>query len=136
MTLVETGTRALIGVVFGPTREGETDYARRLLHHLRPDMLVLWDKSFDANAFLAAVAGTGARFLGRIHANRRTPVRPSPQVRVQIRRNGRSPRTVGSGRSSAACCRAVQADYRRLRWTGSILLTDYRARPVRTSTRS
>ncbi|WSA79394.1 IS4 family transposase [Streptomyces sp. NBC_01799] len=74
MTLVETGTRALIGAVFGPTREGETDYARRLLHHLRPDMLVLWDKGFDANAFLAAVAGTGAQFLGRIRANRRTPV--------------------------------------------------------------
>lgn len=74
MTLVETGTRALIGAVFGPTSVGETDYARRLLHHLRPDMLVLWDKGFDANAFLAAVAGTGAQFLGRIRANRRTPV--------------------------------------------------------------
>ncbi|MFB7758226.1 transposase, partial [Streptomyces sp. NPDC056121] len=73
MTLVETGTRALIGAVFGPTREGETDYARRLLHHLRPDMLVLWDKGFDANAFLAAVAGTGAQFLVRFRANRRTP---------------------------------------------------------------
>ncbi len=74
MTLVETGTRALIGAVFGPTRVGETDYARRLLHHLRPDMLALWDKGFDANAFLAAVAGTGAQFLGRLRANRRTPV--------------------------------------------------------------
>ncbi|MFJ8849348.1 transposase domain-containing protein [Streptomyces sp. NPDC102437] len=31
MTLVETGTRALIGAVFGPTSVGETDYARRLL---------------------------------------------------------------------------------------------------------
>ncbi|MGW7367299.1 transposase domain-containing protein [Streptomyces sp. NPDC054841] len=41
MTLVETGTRALIGAVFGPTSEGETAYARRLLHHLGPDMLVL-----------------------------------------------------------------------------------------------
>ncbi|WP_373431719.1 transposase [Streptomyces achromogenes] len=74
MTLVETGTRALIGAVFGPTSVGETDYARRLLHHLRPDMLVLWDKGFDANAFLANVASTGAQFLGRIRANRRTPV--------------------------------------------------------------
>ncbi|MGY3061646.1 hypothetical protein ACVWZD_005944 [Streptomyces sp. TE3672] len=74
MTLVETGTRALIGAVFGPTSVGETDYARRLLHHLRPDMLILWDKGFDANAFLANVIGTGAQFLGRIRANRRTPV--------------------------------------------------------------
>ncbi|MBY8852161.1 transposase domain-containing protein, partial [Saccharothrix sp. MB29] len=35
MTLVETGTRALIGAMFGPTRE--TDYARRLLHLLAPE---------------------------------------------------------------------------------------------------
>jgi hypothetical protein len=74
MTLVETGTRALIGAVFGPTDTGETAYASRLLHHLRPDMLLLWDKGFDANAFLAALTGTGAQFLGRIRANRRTPV--------------------------------------------------------------
>ncbi|MET7457523.1 transposase domain-containing protein [Streptomyces sp. NPDC005574] len=54
MTLVETGTRSLIGAVFGPGDEGETSYASRLLHLLTPDMLVLWDKGFDANAFLAA----------------------------------------------------------------------------------
>jgi hypothetical protein len=61
MTLVETGTRSLIGAVFGPTDTGETAYARRLLHHLGPDMLLLWDRGFDANAFLAAPTGTGAR---------------------------------------------------------------------------
>jgi len=74
MTLVETGTRALIGAVFGPTDTGETAYASRPLHHLSPDMLLLWDKGFDANAFLAALTGTGAQFLGRIRSNRRTPV--------------------------------------------------------------
>ncbi|WP_438494306.1 transposase [Streptomyces asiaticus] len=74
MTLVEAGPRALIGTVFGPTSDGETAYARQLLHHLGPDMLVLWDKGFDANAFLAAVDGTGAKFPGRLRANRRTPV--------------------------------------------------------------
>ena len=36
MTLVETGTRALIGAVFGPPATGETDYARQLLHLLTP----------------------------------------------------------------------------------------------------
>ena len=74
MTLVETGTRALLGAVFGPTAEGETSYARRLLHLLTPDMLVLWDKGFDGNDFLAAVTGTGAQVLGRLRSNRRTPV--------------------------------------------------------------
>jgi hypothetical protein len=74
MTLVETGTRALIGAVFGPTDEGETAYARRLLHLLGSDMLVLWDKGFDANDFLAQVDATGAKVLGRLRSNRRTPV--------------------------------------------------------------
>ncbi|MCJ0872912.1 transposase, partial [Streptomyces sp. AP-93] len=44
------------------------------LHLLRPDMLVLWDKGFDGNSFLAAVNATGAQVLGRLRANRRTPV--------------------------------------------------------------
>jgi Insertion element 4 transposase N-terminal/Transposase DDE domain len=74
MTLVETGTRALLGAVFGPTAEGETSYAGRLLRLLDPDMLVLWDKGFDSNAFVSAVAATGAQFLGRIKNSRRPPV--------------------------------------------------------------
>jgi hypothetical protein len=73
MTLVETGTRALLGAVFGPTAEGETSYATKLLHLLDASMLVLWDKGFDANAFLAAVAATNAQFLGRLRNNRRLP---------------------------------------------------------------
>jgi hypothetical protein len=73
MTLVETGTRALIGAVFGPTSDGETSYASRLLHLLTPDMLLMWDRGFDSGNFIAAVA-TGARFLGRCRANRRLPV--------------------------------------------------------------
>ncbi|WP_405849099.1 hypothetical protein [Streptomyces sp. NBC_01518] len=60
MTLVETGTRSLIGAVFGPTDEGETSYASRLLHLSTPDILVLWDKGFDANAFLAADSTGGS----------------------------------------------------------------------------
>lgn len=74
MTLVETGTCSVIGAVFGPTREGETSYATRLLHHLGPEMLVLWDRGFDSNDFLAAVHATGARVVGRIRQRRRPPV--------------------------------------------------------------
>jgi hypothetical protein len=73
MTLVETGTRALIGAVFGPTGEGESGYARRLL---QPDMLVLWDKGFDGNAFLAQVSATGAQFLGRLRKTGAPPSSP------------------------------------------------------------
>ncbi|MFD4144122.1 IS4 family transposase [Streptomyces sp. NPDC058572] len=74
MTLIETGTRSVIAAVFGPTREGETSYATRLLHHLGPDMLVLWDRGFDSNDFLAAVHATGAQVVGRIRQRRRPPV--------------------------------------------------------------
>ncbi|MFF3127580.1 transposase [Streptomyces sp. NPDC057908] len=63
-----------MGAVFGPTREGETSYATRLLHHLGPEMLVLWDRGFDGNDFLAAVHSTGAQVLGRINQRRRPPV--------------------------------------------------------------
>lgn len=73
MTLVETGSRAMLGAVFGPPATGETDYARTLLGHLRPDMLVLADRGFDAGEFLTEMAGTGAQFLVRLRANRRLP---------------------------------------------------------------
>ena len=74
MTVVETGTRALLGAVFGPPSTGEIDYARALLPLLGTDMLVLADRGFDAEAFLADLAGTGARFLVRLRNNRRLPV--------------------------------------------------------------
>jgi hypothetical protein len=74
MTLVETGTRALIGAVFGPPATGETDYAGRLLHLLTRDMLVLTDRGFDAAAFLQAIAATKARFLTRLTRTRKLPV--------------------------------------------------------------
>src|SRR5260370_38757488 len=73
MTRVETGTRALIGAVFGPPATGETDYARQLLHLLTRGMLVLADRGFDAGAFLAEVAATRAQFLVRLRASRRLP---------------------------------------------------------------
>jgi hypothetical protein len=71
MTLVETGTRALLGAVFGPPSTGETDYARQLLGLLGTDMLVLADRGFDAGDFLAEVADTSAQFLIRLRSNRR-----------------------------------------------------------------
>jgi hypothetical protein len=74
MTLVETGTRAMLGAVFGPPSTGEIGYARALLGLLGPDMLVLADRGFDAAEFLTDVAGTGAQFLVRLRVTRRMPV--------------------------------------------------------------
>jgi hypothetical protein len=74
MTLVETGTRALLGAAFGSTATGELDWARHLLHLLDKTMLVLMDRGFDGGDFLAQVAGTGAQYLVRLNASRRPPV--------------------------------------------------------------
>jgi hypothetical protein len=74
MTLCETGTRALIGAVFGSTAEGEITWARTLLHLLDETMLVLMDRGFDGGDFLREVAATKAQFLARLTATRRPPV--------------------------------------------------------------
>jgi hypothetical protein len=71
MTLVETGTRGLIGAALGGAADrDEAALARRLLPLLRSGMLVLLDRAFDANAFLREVAGTGARLLARSRSTR------------------------------------------------------------------
>jgi Insertion element 4 transposase N-terminal/Transposase DDE domain len=71
MALAETGTRALIGAVTGCAADGdEPALARKLLHLLGPGMLALMDRAFDTDAFLAAVARTGAHFLARAKATR------------------------------------------------------------------
>jgi hypothetical protein len=73
MALVETGTRALLGAVFGPAAGGETGQALGLLPLLDKTMLLLADRGFDGADFLAAVA-VKAEFLARLGANRRPPV--------------------------------------------------------------
>jgi len=74
MTLVETGTRALIGAVFGSQADGEAAWARKLLPLLDATMLLLADRRFDDGPFLAAVAGRKAQFLVRMTAARKPPV--------------------------------------------------------------
>jgi hypothetical protein len=48
--------------------------ARRLLHLLRPGMLVLLDRAFDANAFLREIAATGALLVARARSTRHPAV--------------------------------------------------------------
>jgi Insertion element 4 transposase N-terminal/Transposase DDE domain len=74
MTLAETGTRGLIGAVFGPTAQTETGYASALLHLLGADMLVLADRGFDHGVFLEKIQATGAMFLIRLKSSRRPPI--------------------------------------------------------------
>jgi Insertion element 4 transposase N-terminal/Transposase DDE domain len=75
MALAETGTRGLLGAALGSAADrDEASAARRLLHLLRPGMLVLLDRAFDANAFLGEVAATGAALLARGKSTRHPPV--------------------------------------------------------------
>lgn len=74
VTLAECGTRALIAAVFGSPAEGELAYAAKLLDRLRPGMVLLADRNFDAATFLTDVARTGADLLIRLKANRRPPL--------------------------------------------------------------
>jgi hypothetical protein len=79
MTLVETGTRGLLGATVGSvSSRDETALATRLLHLLRPGMLVLLDRGFDAGWFFAEITRTGAMLLCRARASR------SPQVREHL----------------------------------------------------
>ena len=74
MTLAETGTRGLLGATLGSAADrDETGLARRLLPLLGPGMLVLLDRAFDGNAFLAEIAATGATPLARAKSTR-TPL--------------------------------------------------------------
>ncbi len=70
MALCETGTRALIGAVFGPAADGEISYAARLLHLLDDSMLLLDDRGFDSGEFLAAIAAARAQMLVRLNSHR------------------------------------------------------------------
>jgi transposase IS4-like protein/DDE family transposase len=71
MALAETGTRGLPGAALGPAADrDEATVARRLLPLLRPGMLILLDRAFDANAFLREVAATGAMLLARSKSTR------------------------------------------------------------------
>jgi hypothetical protein len=75
MALAETGTRGLLGAAIGcAASRDEAGLARRLLPLLRPGMLVLLDRAFDASAFLREVAATGAMLLARGTSTRKPPV--------------------------------------------------------------
>ena len=75
MALAETGTRGLLGATVGSVSDrDEVGLARRLLPLLRPGMVILLDRAFDAAAFLAEITATGAMLLARAKSTRKPPV--------------------------------------------------------------
>lgn len=74
LVLVCCGTRTVLDAVFGPTSDGETTYAPRLLGSLRAGMMVLLDRNFAAHTLVTAICGTGAHVLVRVKNSRNLPV--------------------------------------------------------------
>jgi hypothetical protein len=97
--LAETGTRGLLGAVLGCAGDrDEANLARRLLPLLKPGMLVLMDRAFDANAFLADVHATGAMLLARARSARNPCVlRHLPDGSYLSRLDGLTVRIIEAG---------------------------------------
>lgn len=74
LALMACGTRTVVDAVFGTDRVGETTYAHRLLGAMQAGMIVLADRNFAAQQWLAAVADTGADFLVRVKIGRNLAV--------------------------------------------------------------
>ncbi|MGW2539356.1 IS4 family transposase, partial [Kitasatospora sp. NPDC001574] len=74
LVLVSCGTRTVLDAVFGPTTDGETTYAPRLLRSLREGVIVLLDRNFAARTLVSAIATTGAHVLVRVKSGRHLPV--------------------------------------------------------------
>jgi hypothetical protein len=74
LVLVSCGTRTVLDAVFGPTTEGETAYAPRLVRSLRKGMIVLLDRNFAAQTLVAAITQAGAQVLVRVKQGRQLPV--------------------------------------------------------------
>jgi hypothetical protein len=134
MTLVETGTRGLLGATLGSAGHrggGEVTLARRLLGHLGPGMLVLADRAFDTNAFLTEVAATGAHLLVRTKATRAPRVLAhlgdgSYLTRIGRRQRGRQLRVIDAHLSVTGADGSRVGDRYRLITT----LTDHRRYPA------
>lgn len=73
LAVVSCGTRALMGVTFGPLCKGETRYAPDLFGCLRPGMVLLADRNFAVKDLVAQIAATGGDLLIRCKNNRLLP---------------------------------------------------------------
>jgi hypothetical protein len=128
MALAETGTRALLGVAVGTAADRyEAALARRLLHLLGAGMLVLADRAFDSNLFLAQAAATGADLLIRAKRSRRLPVLARlPDGSYLSCAGGLAVRVIEAGLAVAGADGSIAGDHYRLITT----LTDHRRYPA------
>jgi hypothetical protein len=69
LALCEIGTHVLWRTQTKPCRRNEVTMAPALLRHLRPDMLLLWDRNFLSYPLLQLVRRRGAHLLARVKKN-------------------------------------------------------------------
>jgi hypothetical protein len=66
---VELGTHAELAFVLKPCWRGETAMVAGLLRHLRPGMLLLWDRNFFSYPLWKSLADKGLAILARVKCN-------------------------------------------------------------------
>src|SRR5215208_6696704 len=69
LALCEAGTHVLWKWLLKPYRVGEVTMAPALLAHLRPGMLLLWDRNFLKYAHVRQVLDAGAHLLARVKSD-------------------------------------------------------------------
>jgi hypothetical protein len=127
MTLVETGTRALIGAMSGPMI-GEAARAGQLVDLLAPDMLVLADRGFDDAGLFEKIAATRAAFLIRL-STRKPVLLARLDDGTHLARIGALTVRIITATVTVTCSDGTK-------WTGhyrwATTLTDHRRYPART----
>ena len=69
LSLVELGTHAELAFVLKPYWRGETNLVAGLLRHLRPDMLLLWDRNFFSYGLWQSITRRQVQLLARVKGN-------------------------------------------------------------------
>jgi hypothetical protein len=127
LTLCETGTRGLLGAVFGSVRRSETDYAATLAHLLDESMLVLADRNFGGDDFLTRTAAAGAQLVVRLSSRRRPAVWATlPDGSILTRINGHRFRIIDAQVTATCADGSTVSDRYRIITT----LLDYRTDPA------
>ena len=72
--LIECGTHAIVDAGFWPCHTSERVGGKRMLRHLTPEMLVMWDRGFHDYEMFWAVVRRHAQVLSRLPAHVQTAV--------------------------------------------------------------
>ena len=66
LSLVELGTHVEVALIVKPCWRGEQSMVDGLLRHLRPGMLLLWDRNFFSYSLWKKLLGRGVEILARV----------------------------------------------------------------------